>query len=88
MSTRPRTVATLQALPGVALCRPRERGALIVTERREARRGVCVLRWYVEAVVLQATAVAHIDNLGFALCVPKIRFCNIGGAGHRELGVT
>jgi hypothetical protein len=22
------------------------------------------------------------------LCVPKIRFCNIGGEGHRELGVT
>jgi hypothetical protein len=21
------------------------------------------------------------------LCVPKIRFCNIGGEGHRELGV-
>ena len=21
-------------------------------------------------------------------CVPKIRFCNIGGEGHRELGVT
>jgi hypothetical protein len=23
-----------------------------------------------------------------SLCVPKIRFCNIGGEGHRELGVT
>ncbi len=22
------------------------------------------------------------------LCVPKIKFCNIGGEGHRELGVT
>jgi hypothetical protein len=22
------------------------------------------------------------------LCVPNIRFCNIGGGGHRELGVT
>jgi hypothetical protein len=22
------------------------------------------------------------------LCVPKIRFCNIGGEGHRELGMT
>ena len=22
------------------------------------------------------------------LCVPKIRFCNIGDEGHRELGVT
>jgi general L-amino acid transport system substrate-binding protein len=22
------------------------------------------------------------------LCVPKIRFCNIGGEGHRESGVT
>jgi hypothetical protein len=22
------------------------------------------------------------------LCVPKIRFCNIGGEGRRELGVT
>jgi hypothetical protein len=22
-----------------------------------------------------------------AQCVPKIRFCNIGGEGHRELGV-
>jgi hypothetical protein len=22
------------------------------------------------------------------LCVPKIRFCNIGGEGQRELGVT
>ena len=24
----------------------------------------------------------------FWLCVPKIRFYNIGGEGHRELGVT
>ncbi len=23
-----------------------------------------------------------------SVCVPKIRFCNIGGEGHRELGVT
>ena len=22
------------------------------------------------------------------LCVPKIRFCNIGGEGHQELGMT
>ena len=22
------------------------------------------------------------------VCVPKIRFCNIAGEGHRELGVT
>jgi hypothetical protein len=25
--------------------------------------------------------------LGADLCVPKIRFCNIGGEGRRELGV-
>jgi len=25
---------------------------------------------------------------GLCLCVPKIRFCNIGGEGHRELGMT
>ena len=24
----------------------------------------------------------------YGLCVPKIRFCNIGGEGHREFGVT
>ena len=24
----------------------------------------------------------------FCLCVPKIRFYNIGGEGHRELGMT
>jgi hypothetical protein len=24
----------------------------------------------------------------YDLCVPKIRFCNIGGEVHRELGVT
>jgi hypothetical protein len=24
----------------------------------------------------------------FGLCVPKIRFCNIRGEGHRELGRT
>jgi uncharacterized protein involved in response to NO len=26
--------------------------------------------------------------LGAQLCVPKIRFCNIGGEGRRESGVT
>ena len=30
----------------------------------------------------------HGDRSVAALCVPKIRFCNIGGEGHRELGVT
>jgi hypothetical protein len=25
---------------------------------------------------------------GCSVCVPKIRFCNIGDEGHRELGVT
>jgi hypothetical protein len=25
---------------------------------------------------------------GRVLCVPKVRFCNIGGKGHREQGMT
>jgi hypothetical protein len=40
-----------------------------------------------------ATALIHVmesdkDEDYRRLCVPKIRFCNIGGEGRRELGVT
>jgi hypothetical protein len=28
------------------------------------------------------------DRRSRSLCVPKIRFCNIGGEVHRELGMT
>jgi hypothetical protein len=40
-----------------------------------------------------AMARVPLENVGFQflslrLCVPKIRFCNIGGEGRRELGVT
>ena len=38
-----------------------------------------------------APAIGHAqesDTLLDDLCVQKIRFCNIGGEGRRELGVT
>jgi cysteine desulfurase len=34
------------------------------------------------------TARGQVAALLSCLCVPKIRFCNIGGEGHRELGMT
>jgi hypothetical protein len=40
-------------------------------------------------VLADVLLVTHRIESGSAsqLCVPKIRFCNIGGEGHQELGV-
>jgi hypothetical protein len=41
-----------------------------------------------ELTVRRLRVVEHEVPNQRCLCVPKIRFCNIGGEGHRELGVT
>jgi len=48
---------------------------------------IAALHWN-EALSDENNKVLAIGFPGADLCVPKIRFCNIGDEGHRELGVT
>ena len=68
-----------------------ERAAKNDRVRRCLAGGVVVFLWIVPP---QIRALAEDDplqkavNYLFTVCVPKIRFGNIGDEGHRELGVT
>ncbi len=65
------------------LASPFKSKSRLEAENAALRRQLIVLRRKVQGRV----RLTNSDRWFLILCVPKIRFCNIGGEGHRELVV-